>query len=570
MQRRGLGVLLGACVVAIAVVGIALAAGWGGGAAAADERPGTTDLSFTSVASEAGVGYTTTEGGLGNGNDGVYVADFDDDLREDVLLTGNESRGPVLYRNTGEGFAPTGQLPAVEGTVQSALWLDYDNDGWSDLLLFRREATPVALANREGDLVRTDVGLGDETFDNPVGSSAADADGDGQLELVVVQYGDWADGGPTGWQGPVHQVGSDNGNPNAYFEFADGEFVRDESAGVAPTDVGPHWSLAVSFRDLTGDGAPDIHVANDYYNDTLYINHGDGTFARRTLAGTTDRNGMSSTVANVTGDSRPEVFVTNIHFPDEKVRNLTAERRRSFQQYVRQRLGKRMAGNNLLTAGEGGLDAGQGSLTDVASDRGVADGGWGWAASFGDLDSDGTLDLVHATQPVVTFDDDAPEYPSAMVWLGHEDGFVRQNATAVGLGRQNGRGLAGLDYQVDGARDVLVGTYGETATLYRNDADQDHSLQVVVGALSGDHTAVGATVTVRTDGGRQRRVSASRADYQSQDTRVLHFGVGDATTVASVTVTWPDGTRVTLEDVSVDQRIRVTPGGVDDRVEYDE
>jgi hypothetical protein len=581
MQRRELGYLLGVCVVvATAVVGAALVVGWGGDAAAADEPPGTAELAFTDVADERGLGYATTESGLGNGNDGVYVADYDGDLREDVLLTGNESRGPVLYRNTGgdgssgdggpAGFAPSGQLPAVDGKVQSALWLDYDSDGWTDLLLLRREATPVFLENDGGDLSRADVGLGDETFDNPVGASAADADGDGRLELLVIQYGDWADGGPTGWRGPVHEIGSDNGNPNVYFEFADGEFVRDESAGIGSTDVGPHWSLAVSFRDLTGDGAPDIHVANDYYNDTLYVNRGDGTFARRTLGGTTDRNGMSSTVANVTGDSRPEVFVTNIHFPDAKLRNLTAERRRFFQQYVRQRLGKRMAGNNLLTAGDGDLGVDRGSLTNVAPERGVADGGWGWAASFGDLDSDGTLDLIHATQPVVTFDHAAPEYPSPMVWLGHDDGFVRQNATGVGLAPQNGRGLAGLDYQVDGARDVLIGTYGGPATLYRNDAGQGHSLQVLVGTLPGDHTAVGATVAVTTGDGTQRRVSASRADYQSQDTRVLHFGVGDATTVETVTVTWPDGTELVLEDVAVDQRVRVTPDGVDDRINYGE
>jgi hypothetical protein len=157
-----------------------------------------------------------------------------------------------------------------------------------------------------------------------------------------------------------------------------------------------------------------------------------------------------------------------------------------------------------------------------------------------------------------------------MVWLGHDDGFVRQNATGVGLAPQNGRGLAGLDYQVDGARDVLIGTYGGPATLYRNDAGQGHSLQVLVGTLPGDHTAVGATVAVTTGDGTQRRVSASRADYQSQDTRVLHFGVGDATTVETVTVTWPDGTELVLEDVAVDQRVRVTPDGVDDRINYGE
>jgi len=568
MSRRVLYLIGGILAIAGVAVAAALVGGLGVegtdfGAESADEPPGTAELSFTDVANESGVTYRTTEGGLGNGNDGVYVADYDRDLREDVLLLGNETRGPVLYRNDGDGFAPSGQLPDIEGGVQSALWLDHDNDGWSDLLLLRRGDTPVFLENDDGDLSPADVGLGNETFVNPVGASAADANGDGALELVVIQYGDWSGGGPTGWRGPVHAIGSDNGQPNAYFTLSDGEFVRDESAGIGPTEVGPHWSLAVTFQDLTGDGAPDIHVANDYYNDTLYVNQGDGTFERRTLGASTDRNGMSSTAANVTGDSRPELFVTNIHFPEERLDTLSVERHKFFQQYIRQRLGKRMAGNNLLTRRNG-------SMADVAGAFGVADGGWGWAASFGDLDSDGELDLIHATQSVITFDRSAPEYTSPMVWLGHDEGFVRQNATAVGLDDHNGRGLVALDYQVDGARDVLVGTYGDVAQLYRNDAEQGHSLQVDVGALPGDHTAVGATVAVTTDEGTQRRVSGSRADYQSQDTRTLYFGLGEASDVESLTVTWPDGTEVTLEDVAAGQRIRVTPDGIADRLSYAE
>lgn len=75
--------------------------------------------------------------------------------------------------------------------------------------------------------------------------------------------------------------------------------------------TGTHWSLAASAVDLIGDGALDIHVANDFYYDEAYMNNGDGALKYRYLGNRTARNGTSSEVDDVTGDGSMDVFVTN-------------------------------------------------------------------------------------------------------------------------------------------------------------------------------------------------------------------------------------------------------------------
>lgn len=532
------------------------------------DPPSDEALSFTEVAADAGFDYSSTESGAGNGNDGIYVTDYDDDLREDLLVLGDDADGPALFRNTGEGYERTGELPDVDGRVQSALWFDYDADGDEDLLLLRRYGTAVFLENENGSLERTDVGLEDEEFSNPVGATAADADGDGRLEVFVIQSGDWSKEFPTAWHGPV--VREDNGNENRLYSWDDdaGEFVHDESSGVGPGDVGEHWSLATSFEDLTGDGHPDIHVANDFYNDTLYVNQGDGTFEREYLGAETDRNGMSSATVDFDADGRPSIFVTNIHFSREAIDQLSEEELQTFRRFTTARLGKRMHGNNLLSPTDETTDGV--TYVDRGEAVGVADGGWGWAATVADLDSDGERDLAHATQIEQRFDREHPIYAAPMVWVQQDGEFYRQDGIAIGLEDHNGRGLVQLDHDLDGALDVAVATYDDRYRLYRNDADQGQSLQVVIdGPGDGTHTAVGAVLEATVDDETQRHVRSSRADYQSQDTRVTHVGLGDAETVDELRVEWPDGTERTFEDVEGGQRIRVTPDGIEDQLPYD-
>lgn len=509
------------------------------------ERPSSNETtpSFNDVAMHQGFEYETTGPNVGNGKGAVLVADYDNDGATDVLAVGGDR--PRLFRNTGNGFERANALPALTGSIfKGGLFFDYDNDGWEDLLLLPRGGEAVFLENEEGTYRVRDVGL---SVNLTWGTSAAAADynHDGCLDVFVVQNGDWRDTVPHRAQGK--SLSHDNGNRNYLFRGNCSRFERVENAGIS----GNKWSLAASFVDFTGDGWPDIHVANDFNYDVIYVNQRDGTFTRRRID-ETNRHGMASEVADVNGDGRPDIFVTNIEYAHpERV------------WLMQNGLDMKNRGNNLL------INRGNGKFRDVATAYGVRRGGWGWSGNLVDLDNDGDFDLIHTTQdynrktgnPAVSASQQTwvPASRPPALWIRTDDSFERMNATRAGFEPSNGRGLAVLDYDADGDQDLVVADASGTFKLYENRRAPGNWLHVRLKETS-NQTAVGARVYVTTAAGTQVRYRNSRTNYFSQSSRTLHFGLGNRT-VKRMRVVWPDGTERTFTDVATNQTVVVQYGG---------
>jgi hypothetical protein len=515
---------LGAALFAYGAVWVAgVDAGPGG------QALGGANVTFSPVADQCGLDYRTTGNADGSDDGGVAVADYDRDGWPDLLAVGG---GPTLFENTGEGFDRSGALP--EGSyppVKSALFFDAEGDGYQDLLLVPRSGEPVFLDNDNGTFRRTDE------FGTPLrwgtGATAADFDGDGDRDVVIVQNGDWRNGTPRrGASGEAT-----DGFDNLLFEHTEEGFERVDSEAVA----GSRWSLAVASADLTGDGRPDVYVANDYGRDALLVNRGGMAFERRPVP-ETNFHGMASVLRDVDGDGLLDVFVTNIQFENpQAVWELDSG------------LNVRNRGNSLL------LNAGNGTFEERAAERGLKQGGWGWAAAIEDFDNDGTLDVLHATKHYLTRSDDGgfdgvATRPS--LWDGRPNGtFERRDAAAAGLETSNGRGLATLDFDRDGDRDVVVADTSEKFALYENRAEGDW-LQVRVRGPD----ALGTRVTVETDRRTITRVQHARSNFFSQSSRTLQFGLGPDT-VESVRVERPDGTGQTIENVEPNRRLIVHGNG---------
>jgi hypothetical protein len=134
------------------------------------------------------------------------------------------------------------------------------------------------------------------------------------------------------------------------------------------------------------------------------------------------------------------------------------------------------------------------------------------------------------------------------------------NKSTNGMRETDGRGLATLDYDRDGAQELVVAAYDDPFVVYDNAAAGDRNgLQFRVVDESGA-TALGADVTVTGDG-EQVVHQTDNTDYLSQDSRVEHVGLGERETV-SLRVVWPDGTEKRFEDVDANQRLRVAKSGL--------
>jgi hypothetical protein len=476
---------------------------------------------FENVSASVGLDYATDSHRMENG--GAFVADYDSDGWLDLLLTGGEA--PILYRNDNGTFARSGVLPDVSGRVKTALFFDYDADGDPDLLLLRRYDTPVMLENDGGEFAVRDVGF-DRSIAALKSASAADYDGDGCLDVFVAQNADWANTTPRTATAEPGDIGTDvsgdgdNGNPNYLFEGDCGSFeVVNDEAGISGTS----WSLATSFVDLTNDSYPDIHVGNDFNEDVIYVNQGDGTFRRHVLGEATDRNAMSSAIADIDHDGRLDIFVTNIFLP------------KRFRKQAKRVSGQGL-GNNVL------VNQGNGSFVDRAEAYNVTVGGWGWAASLSDFDNDGDRDLFHAIM--------TQALPVGV-----------RNASRLGFEREDGTGVAALDFDRDGDRDLaMVAPDGGGRALREPDGD---------GTIPGTATRTARRTCrgragVRETAGERTwsRVRNARTDFLSQDSRTIHVGLGDVGTVDRIRVVWPDGTTTTVRNVPTDRRLVLTPDGI--------
>ncbi|WP_225334867.1 CRTAC1 family protein [Halomicrobium urmianum] len=548
MRRRGL------LVVAVAL--LAVTAGCSAPMGGASDADAGGEIGFEDATASAGLNYTDAVGtGIGNGNAGVYVADVDGDGWEDVLAVGGER--PVLFENRGGEFTRSDALPDLNRSFKSAAFVDYDGDGSEDLLLLPAGGEVVALHNDGGAFERDDVGLGNVTY--PLGAAPADYDGDGDQDLLLYQSGDWADEKPEGYSALNGTLDEDNGHPNILYENTGDGFERVGDAGIE----GDRWSLSASFVDLTGDGRPDVHVANDYNSDVIYVNQGDGTFEQRLLRGNTARNGMSSEVVDVNRDGRPDVLVTNIHLPISR-ETMSPERYERVEDFLRWVIHSNRTRGNTLLINEGG-----GEFSDGAERWNLRSGGWGWAATATDFDNDGDRDLMHTTQNVVAIDREDPHYTYPMLWEREGGNFTTLDASERGLAQDNGRGMVTLDYDRDGDQDVISANYDGNYTLYENTVNTSETSSLQVRVVDDDGaTAYGAEVRVEADD-TQVRTQRPRTDYLSQESRVIHFGLGDAD-AADVTVTWPDGTERTVEGVSADQRVLLAPDGVEQVGEFTE
>jgi enediyne biosynthesis protein E4 len=446
---------------------------------------------------------------------GVALADYDNDGDLDIYLPDRFDR-TRFYRNNGDGtfMDVTGQM-GIAGYMGSC-FADYDNDGDLDLFITNfLEANSLHRNDGGGNFTDVTVfsGLGDNRGDT-YAITFADYDSDGDLDLYVTSYLFYPD-----------QFYQNNG---------DGTFTnRSEQVGFKNLE---ERSLGVCSFDYDNDGDLDIYVANDFGDDVLYQNQGDGTFRDVSKAAGIDKpyNAMGVAVGDYDNDEDLDVYVTN-------------------------------GGTNVLYRNNG-----DGTFTDVAKAAGVEDNpGVGWGTMFFDYDNDGDLDLyvVNGALENVGAIPGNPSWPEGSVsgpnvlYRNNGDGTFTDVSVVEGVSDSSkGRGGAVGDYDNDGDLDIYVVNLDRHDALYRNAGNSNHWLHLKpdYGYLSA---WVGARIRVVAGDLNQIREVSAGSSYLSQDSMVAAFGLGQRAKADLVEIRWQNGATQTLTDVPADQVLVVTPPG---------
>ncbi len=493
------------------------------------------------------------------------AADYNNDGLIDIFVSSSGRNTPChLFRNNGNGtFTDVAVRAGVahlneQGGVMDAVWGDFDNDGWPDLYIVKWSA-PNRLFRNNRDGTFTDVTESSGTGDPGNGNAAIwfDYNGDGLLDLYIGNYFRPVDL----WHLKTTHIMHDdferarNGGPNVlYRNNGDGTFT-DIARELGVNDTG--WTLDVGACDLFNTGHFDLYLANDFGQDMIYKNNGNGTFTNVTAHAlpTDTRKGMSVDFADLDGDGYPDMYVANITKP-----------------------GYLVEGNFLWKNNR------DGTFTDHAPTVGVDHGGWGWGAKFVDLDNDGEMEIVAlngfvsagngdywyylgtmATTPGIVVED-ARNWPPIgdMSISGYERSrlFVKQGNTYIDIAQDagltdlyDGRGLCVADFDNDGLPELFVANQGAPFLLYKNNPQKrNHWLGLrLVGTGHTNRDAIGTRVTVTAKKHRWVKWVDPGSGFASQSDRRLIFGLGTLQSIDDIEIRWPDGRVEHVKGLAVDR-----------------
>jgi len=510
---------------------------------------------FTDVTEKAGIHFKHSFGDMhlsniveGTGSGGMFF-DYDGDGWLDIYLcngrwtegvsdnTGRRLRGKLsnrLYRNNHDGtFTDVTEKAGVGGKSFASGCSAADFDGDGDLDLYVLCYGPNELYRNNGDGTFTDISK-QSGLDCPLWSLSAawfDYNRDGKLDVYVLNYLEYDEGAfrayyaPTGYPGPL----SYHGQPDIlYRNNGDGTFTDvTQQLGLMNREG---RGMGVAVTDFDNDGLPDIYVTNDAMANDLFHNLGNGKFAEEAMVrlaayGEAGQNvsSMGPVVGDVDGDGRLDLFIPDMDY-----------------------------GSLLMNRGE--------MFEDRTTPAGLAEicGQYtGWGAALFDYDNDGHLDLYVANG------DPHHEYPEEDV-LARNDGkgnFVDVAPRSGEYFRHKyvGRGLACGDFDNDGDLDLLVLNLNDSPRLLRNDGGNRNAWLGVDARLpNGKSPAVGARVIVQTGSRRQFRDIAMPQGYLSQFDPRAHFGLGNSQRVDQVTIRWPNGKVTELKDVPSRQYLQLT------------
>ncbi|MDQ6706648.1 MAG: CRTAC1 family protein [Acidobacteriota bacterium] len=499
----------------------------------------------------------------------------------------------------------------IDSMSCGAAFLDYDNDGWLDILVLsgsRVEDPPPTASdrlyknNRNGTFTDVTEKAGLFRTGYGYGVTVADYNNDGFEDLFITCWG--------------HNV--------LYRNNGDGTFT-DVTKEAGLLDPDPRFGTGCVFFDYDRDGQLDLFVSNycgfdmdtvprargtgscdykgvpvfcgprglAYGRHSLYRNNGDGTFTDVTVASgigkTQGGYGLTAVAADFDNDGWPDIYVAcdstpSLFFHNNHDGTFTEqgmERGIALNEDGMEQAGMGLAVGDLMLDGNLHIfkthfsddtpvlyvNDGKGNFRDATlrSGLGVETRYAGWGCGVADFDNDGIPDILCVTGNVYPeVEKQVPGSPRKTprvifrnLGKGRFEEFIGEAGPGIEAPHAS-RGCALGDFDNDGDLDVLVINQNEPPSLLRNDVRGNHHwIKLKLRGVKSNRSAIGARVTVRYAECVQVQEVMSQSSYLSANDSRLHFGLG-AATVANIEIRWPSGLVDKLKPVTADQLVFIT------------
>ena len=536
-------------------------------AEAAPARP-SGPIRFTDVTAQAGIHFRHNSGAFGKKylpetmGSGVCVLDYDNDGWQDILFVNSmdwpeHATGkslPALYHNNKDGTFTDVTRQAGLATEMYGLGCaaaDYDNDGFEDIYITALDGNHLFrnLGNGKFVDVTGKAGVRDPGFST--GAVWFDFDNDGKLDLFVSHYVEWSPA--------ADQYCTLDGKHKSYctpelYKGQSATLYRNKGNGTfedVTKKAGLYdpasKSLGVALLDYDNDGWLDLFVANDTQPNKLYHNNHNGTF--------TD-----------------EAFAAGVAFSDAgKARAGMGADAADYDLSGRQSL---VIGNFTNESMSLYHNDGSGLFADKAMTDGIGPpsaNSLTFSTFFFDYDLDGLPDIFAANGHVA--DDVSVVTPTIhyaeppLLFRNKGNGKFEDVSDKLGSALRQpvvGRGAAYLDFDNDGDLDLVINTNNGPAKLLRNDnGNQNDMLRIKTIGTRSNRDGIGAKITVKTDKGlRLFGMVKDGSSYLSQNELPLTFGLGkpEANKTVSLEIVWPSGKKDSVANIKPNQFITLEEG----------
>jgi enediyne biosynthesis protein E4 len=498
-------------------------------------------------------------------------------------------------------------LPETLGS--GCAFLDYDADGWQDILLIngmdwpghKRQRSTLRLYknNRNGTFADVTKAAGLDVEMYGMGIAVGDYNNDGFPDIFITCVG----------------------QNRLFRNTGKGTFL--DVTRASGLNARQAFSTSALWFDYDRDGLLDLFVCNyvrwspehdvfcsldgkhksfctpeAYRGDTcwLFHNRGDGTFEDVTAtSGIFDSSSKSLGVAMldydqdgwpdllVANDTQPNKLYKNLH--NGKFKDVAVEAGLAFSTEGKARAGMGVDVADFENSGNPGIAITNfdnemiglyravrpGTYDDISIAAGVglpSKNTLGFGCAFLDVDLDGALDLLiangHIDETVRNIHGNVGYAQAPQLFLNEGGGKFRDVAADVDAGFSQlkvGRGLAYADFDRDGDLDILLTTNNGPAYLYRNEnVVGNHSIRFHLLGTKSNRDAIGALVRILANGQTQSRVVKGGSSYLSQSELPVTFGLGKHSAIERVQIEWPSGAKEEFKNLDAGLSYQITEG----------